>query len=165
MFCIDEVKWVFRLEDDFSYKTHLQVPQKYIFRDKNGVVRLIIDRDGKFTVTKGYAWNGCSPKFMLFDLIIGTPDGVVHKKTGKRKTYYATCLHDALYQFIQEIAPLSRADADRIFLNAMKETKFIYAYIYWFFVRLFGWLVWRTWKHTRKLHGTREVVIEQGTEE
>lgn len=160
MFCIDEVKWVFRLEKDFSYKTRLRVPQKYVFRDKEGFIRLIIDKDGTLTVTKGYAWNGCSPKFMLFDLIFGTPDGVVHKETGKRKTYYATCLHDALYQFMQDLAPISRAEADRVFLELMKEAKFLYAYVYWFFVRIFGWAVWRVWRRHRKLRGTREVNAE-----
>jgi hypothetical protein len=164
MFCVDEVKWLFRLDKDFSYDSGLQIPQKYIFRDKDGVIRLIIKKDGTLTVTKGYAWNGCSPKWCLFDLIIGTPDGVVHKDTGKPKTYYATCLHDALYQFIQDIEPLSRTDADRVFLEAMKETKFIFANVYWIFVRLFGWAVWRRRKRARDWRGTREVVVE-GSEE
>ncbi len=160
MFCIDEVKWVFCLEEDFNYNSGIPIPQKCIFRDKEGIIRLIIDRDGKLTVKKGYAWNGCSPKIRLFDLQIGTPDGVVHKDTGKPKTYYATCIHDSLYQFMQEIAPISRADVDRMFLELMKDTKFIFAHVYWFFVRLLGWIVWRTRKRTRDLHGTREVDFE-----
>ncbi|MBU8922604.1 MAG: DUF1353 domain-containing protein [Bacteroidales bacterium] len=165
MLCIDDVKWVFCLEEDFSYDSGILIPQKSIFRDIDGEIRLIIDKDGTLTVKKGYAWNGCSPKLCLFDIVIGTPDGVVHRDTGKPKTYYATCIHDALYQFMQEIAPLTRTDTDRIFLELMVESKFRFAYIYWFFVRIFGRIFWRTKKKTRNWQGKREVIPDNDGKE
>ena len=56
---------------------------------------------GKLTIKKNYSWNGCSPKVKLFGRIYGTPEGPM-MKDGKPQTYYATMVHDALYQFIDE---------------------------------------------------------------
>ena len=63
---------------------------------------LEIDNDGKITVKGsnpgGYAWDGCSPKWDFIDLIFGTPDGRLDYNTDKQITYYASLIHDALYQ-------------------------------------------------------------------
>ena len=57
-------------------------------------------RNNKLTIKKEYAWNGCSPKFSLFGLkTIGIPDGHIDYRTGKEFCYYATLVHDALYQY------------------------------------------------------------------
>ena len=60
---------------------------------------------------KGYAWDGCSPKFQILDLIFGTHDGAISENTGKAVTYYASMVHDVLYQFHDEFGeknPLSK---------------------------------------------------------
>ena len=44
--------------------------------------------DGAITVLAGYAWDGCTPKFNFFDVLSGTPDGVVDTRTGRSKTGY-----------------------------------------------------------------------------
>lgn len=96
-------------------------------------------RDGQLTIKAGYAWNGCSPKLNVFDLFyIGCPDGIVDYRTGKQKCYYPTLVHDALYQY----GIVTRAQADKIFLELMKKAEFKPAYIYYWAVRIFGKL-WR----------------------
>jgi hypothetical protein len=123
-------------------------------------VRLIIDTGGDITVTRGYAWNGCSPKLCCFDILIGTPEGVVHVKTERPKTYYASLVHDALYQFLRDGLPLTRRDADEIFFRLMAESNFAPRRSYWACVRLLGWLFWGATKLKRKTCGTRQRVAD-----
>lgn len=63
-------------------------------------------------VSKGYRWDGCSPKFNIFDLFwVGTPDGLIIGSerprecedrlsslpiTHERVTHLASCVHDVL---------------------------------------------------------------------
>lgn len=102
---------------------------------------LKIENDGKIVVKgsnkNGYAWDGCSPKFNVIDIIIGTPDGRLDYNTEKQITYYASMFHDVLYQFKSEIK-LSRKEVDIIFKLNLKKSKFKLAVLYYFFVRLFG---------------------------
>jgi hypothetical protein len=92
--------------------------------------------DGILTVCEGYSWNGCSPKFEIFDVIIGTPEGV---KFGQySKTYFPSLVHDILYQI--RVCP--RKKADQIFLDMMRSRKFKLAYLYYIAVRLFGKNAW-----------------------
>ena len=104
---------------------------------------LKIDDDGKIIVrgsnTDGYAWDGCSPKWNFIDLIWGTPDGRLDFKTEQQITYYASMIHDVLYQFKSEIK-LSRKEVDIIFKLNLRKSKFKLSGIYYFFVRLFGGL-------------------------
>ena len=83
--------------------------------------------------------------------MLGTPDGVVFLGTGKPKTYYASLVHDALYQVLSEDPPLSRRQADSCFLSLMREHKFALRHVYWLAVRVFGWVSWRI---TRRIRGT-----------
>ncbi len=94
--------------------------------------------DGTIEIPEGYAWNGCSPKISVFDLcVIGTPDGIIDINTMKPKTYYASLVHDALYQYY-EWHDILRNEIDQLFLKMMKNTKFRLANIYYHFVRFFG---------------------------
>lgn len=91
--------------------------------------------DGKIIINNGYAWNGCSPMFSVLDLfILKTPDGIIDIKTGKQKAYYASLVHDALYQY----KPISRKNADKIFYELLKDSDFIMAKPYYYAVRLLG---------------------------
>lgn len=154
VFCENSVRWLYRLEENFSWESPLDIKQDYAFKDRTGVVRLILERGGRITVTRGYAWNGCSPKFCFFDILIGTPDGVVDSRTGRPKTYYASLVHDALYQFVPDGLPLKQHDADRCFLRLMEATGFRPRFLYFSAVWLLGGLVWRAKRYVRKTAGT-----------
>jgi hypothetical protein len=160
MWCRNSVSWLYKLDKNFRWISNHRTAEDLVFRDKNGVVRLIIEQTGEITVTRGYAWNGCSPKICLFDLLLGTPEGVVHAKTGKPKTYYGSLIHDALYQFLPDGLPLKRRDVDGFFLRLLAESDFAPRWIYWAFVRLLGGFFWRATRLKRKTHGTRERVAE-----
>lgn len=138
MFCRNTVKWLYKLDNDFEWNCGNPIPKDLEFRDQDNEVRLVLEKDGKITVKADYAWDGCTPKFCIFDVLIGVSDGAVHAVTGRPKTYYASLVHDALYQFHGDAMPYARADADRFFLRLMKETGFAPRHVYYFFVRLFG---------------------------
>ena len=158
--CTNSVRWLYRLERNFTWESSHPIPDDLVFRDKTGEVRLIIDTDGRITVTEGYAWNGCSPKVCVFDFLVGTPEGVVHAGTGRRKTYFASLVHDALYQFLPEGLPYRRRDADRFFLVLLGESEFAPRWPYWAAVRLFGGFVWRATRRKRQTRGTQDLVAE-----
>lgn len=158
MFCTNSVRWLYRLERSYSWNSEHGIPEDLVFRDKTGVVRLVVERDGRITVTRGYAWDGCTPKFCIFDILIGVPDGVVHAKTGRPKTYYASLIHDALYQFLPDGLPFERVDADRFFLRLMEESEFGPRWFYWITVRLFGGLFRRVARTIRKTRGAQQAI-------
>lgn len=152
--CKNSERWVYTLPQDFSWEPGLAIPEDLAFRDKTGAVRLILKRSGAVTVTERYAWDGCSPKFCIFDVLLGTPDGVVDSTTKLPKTYYASLIHDALYQFLLDGLPFTRREADRCFLRLMGQTGFAPRYLYWAAVRTFGWLFVAQHRYKRKNRGT-----------
>jgi hypothetical protein len=156
------VRWLYKLElEDFTWASGHAVPFPMEFLDQGDKLRLQIDGDGTLTVKKGYAWDGCTPKLCFFDILFGTPDGVVHRDSGRPKTYYASLVHDALYQFLPEIpavAQLTRRDADDFFLRIMEQYDFAPRRLYWLAVRLFGGLALRVRRDvTRRTRGTMRV--------
>ena len=150
MFCRNTVQWLYCLDSNFTWDSGLTIDRDLVCRDAEGNVRLILEAGGRLTVTRGYAWNGCSPKTCFLDLLIGTPDGAVCRKTGRPKAYFASMVHDALYQFLGADAPITRAQADECFFRLMSESQFVLSYPYWLAVRLFGGLVWHGKKTVRK---------------
>ena len=158
MFCSQSVRWLYRLESSYSWDSGHSIPEDMAFRDRRGRVRLLVEQSGRITVIRGYSWNGCSPKLCLFDVVVGTPEGVVSALTGRPKTYYASLVHDALYQFLRDGLPLRRRDADRFFLRLMAETRFAPRCLYWLAVRLFGWLVLHARRRARHWQGRGDVI-------
>lgn len=156
--CKDAVRWVYELPGDHSWSSGFLFDEDYAFKDKAGVTRLLIARDGTMTVTAGYAWDGCTPKICIFDLLVGTPDGVVHAGTRKPKTYYASLVHDALYQFVPDGLPISKHQADVCFLRLMEETGFAPRHLYYAAVVVFGGLFRRYLRRVRGTKGSRHVV-------
>jgi len=136
------VKWIFILDNDFVFNVrHLlaaDCPQGCAFVDQSGVRRLELHPNGDAKVLAGYSWDGCTPKFALWDILIGTPDGIPNNKTTKPKAYYASLLHDALYQFLDTGLPISRASADRAFLELLTRDGFRPKWVYYSAVRMFG---------------------------
>lgn len=97
--------------------------------------------DGKVIVIgsnkKGYSWDGCSPKFEFLDLILGTPDGRTIQKTNRPITYFASMVHDVIYQHKSEV-PISRKEADLLFGRMLKDSGFFWYKVYYLAVRAFG---------------------------
>ncbi len=73
--------------------------------------------DCMVSIPKGYSWDGCT---FTFDF---------------KRTYYASLVHDALYQY-----KVNRRISDRIFYDMMKQEGFILAWLYYAGTRLFGWM-------------------------
>lgn len=126
--------YIYKLDEDFTYTPKLKPKRNIPFKCK----WLEIDEKGTITVKKNYAWDGCSIKKSIFDLfIVGTPEGIIDYNTGKPKTYYASLVHDALYQF-HSYHTIERKEIDLIFLEMLKNCKFRLAYLYYFVVRKLG---------------------------
>ena len=116
-----------------KYKTNLigrEFSNEWITINKRGIITIT-------PKSTGYAWDGCSPKKEFLDLLIGTPDGRIDKETNKPITYYASLLHDCIYQFKNDIN-ISRSEADKLFKLILKERNFYWFKIYYICVRLFG---------------------------
>ncbi len=106
-----------------------------------------LEQDGKVTVKgthyKGYAWDGCSPKFKIKDVYIGTLEAVLNFDTGQSKTYYASLIHDVFYQFSKDIRLfIKRKEVDREFYAILIKDGFRFAKLYYIAVRAFGWVFW-----------------------
>ena len=136
------LRWVFLLEADYVYNLRRHLPSSWnegcAFVDRKGHRRLEIHPNGDARIVAGYAWDGCTPKFSLFDIVFGIPDGVPNQVTKKPKAYYASLMHDVLYQFLDANLPLSRAQADRIFLEILTRDRFAPRPIYYAAVRALG---------------------------
>lgn len=153
--CKNSERWVFTLAQDFTWHSGIPVSEDLAFKDRAGVVRLILRQPDVVTVTQGYSWDGCTPKVCFLDVNFGTPDGVIDSRTKQPKTYYASLVHDALYQFLLDGLPLSLAQADACFRRLMAETGFALRTVYWLAVRLVGWLVILMHRKKRRNKGTR----------
>jgi len=153
--CTNAERWVFTLTEPFVWNDGPPITEEVAFQDKTGATRLILRPPNTIVVTARYAWDGCSPKFCLLDLNLGTPDGVVDSSTKQPKTYYASLVHDALYQFLLDGLPLTRAQADNCFLRLMSQTQFTPRRLYWMAVRAFGWLFVLQHRQVRKNRGSK----------
>ena len=153
------VRWIFELAEDYVYNLRQNLPagwnQGCAFLDRSGKPRLEIAPNGDARVLAGYAWDGCTPKYAVLDLLIGTPDGIPSEITRKPKTYYASLLHDALYQFLDADLPLSRRQADQVFLEILTRDRFAPRPIYYVAVRVFGGMFRRFTRWKRSYAGKR----------
>jgi len=138
MLCNKTEKWLFKLEKDYTWNCGRPIPDELSFKDQKKKIRLIIKKNGDIIVTERYSWDGCTPKFCILDILFGIPDGAVDTRTGKPKTYYASLIHDALYQFLNQGIPYKRRDVDLFFLRLMEVTDFKLGWIYYIAVRIFG---------------------------
>lgn len=153
--CRNAERWLYRIERPVTWASGHAFAEDMAFEDRDGVRRLEITKDGHITVLAGYAWDGCTPKFCLMDILFGIPDGVVDSRTGRPKTYYASLIHDVLYQFLGEGLPLTRREIDGFFLRLMSDTGFAFRYVYYAAVRILGGLFRAGAKRVRKTRGKR----------
>lgn len=153
------VRWIFVLDEDYVYNILNYLPNDWnqgcAFIDRNGQRRLEILPNGDARVLASYAWDGCTPKFSLFDIVFGAPDGIPNQVTKKPKAYYASLIHDVLYQFLDADLPLSKAHADRIFLDILARDRFAPRSIYYIAVCVFGGLSRRFTRRKRDYAGKR----------
>jgi len=129
---------------NFPYK--FQITEDYTYSDTGWKLSkefdsqwLKIGTNGELTVKanqSGYVWDGCTPKWGFLNLtIIGVPDGHLDYRTMKPYTYYASLVHDALYQYLDSV-PVSKKEIDKLFLKMLGDFKL--RKIYYFFVKTFG---------------------------
>ncbi|MDX2195561.1 MAG: DUF1353 domain-containing protein [Cytophagales bacterium] len=142
--------YLYKIDYDHSYHTQIiqnvDVDFEFMKIKPSGESGCTINVLGKSN-EKGlsYAWDGCSPKFIVNDLIIGTPDGRVDGNTGKSITHDASLIHDVLYQYHKELDKIvKRSQADRIFLEILEKNNFKLAKPYYWAVSAFGWSYWNT---------------------
>jgi hypothetical protein len=156
------VRWIFQLEADYVYNIRQHLPAEWkdgcAFVDKKGKRRLEIHPNGDARVLARYSWDGCTPKFCVFDIVFGTPDGIPNQVTKKPKAYYASLLHDVLYQFLDAGLPLSRAQADKVFLEILTRDRFAPREVYYVAVRLFGGM-FRLLTRWKRSHAGRRVPL------
>ncbi len=148
------IRWIYVLDKNYVYSLSDHLPADWnegrCYLDKNDKCRLEIHPDGEAHILANYAWDGCTPKFSFFDIIVGIPDGVPNHFTTKPKAYYASLVHDVLYQFLDADLPLTRSQIDRIFLEILTRDQFAPRRIYYAAVRLFGGLahLFSRWKRS-----------------
>ncbi len=135
--------YVFIETRDIVYQTRLRevnYSNDWLQITDNGQISVL----GSNPKCRGYAWDGCSPKFFFLDVYFGTPDGIIDLEMAKPETYYASLLHDVLYQFRHEYKDqISRKITDQIFLDELKKRDFSLSGLYFWVVRLFGWIYWQ----------------------
>jgi len=72
------VRWIFLLDSDYRYNVGRHLPAHWregsAFLDRKGHRRLEIHSNGDVVVLAGYAWDGCTPKFCIADIVFGIPD-------------------------------------------------------------------------------------------
>lgn len=156
---IISLDWIYVLGEDFTYDMSPYLPADYregcAFQDRKGKRRLEIRPDGTVRIPAGYAWDGCTPKFALWDIVIGTPDGMPNPDTKQPKAYFASLLHDALYQFLDAGLPITRKQADQLFLDLLTRDQFTPRQLYYRAVRLFGGFFRHFTKWKRRYKGQR----------
>lgn len=111
-------KYKYILKEDYHYDLGIKLQKSFVGMSE-GKAYMTISPAGILTVFEGYAWDGATL----------APDYA--------EIYYATLVHDALYQFLPN-TPMSRKAIDDIFLKMMQENNFKYAKIYYRAVRWFG---------------------------
>ena len=133
--------YIYCLEEDYTYRSSIKgrvFENEWFKLEKNGTITV------KGSHKKGYAWDGCSPKFKFKDICwLGTPDAVLNWETKKPKTYYASMVHDVFYQFSKDVKPfIKRKEVDDLFYDILKENNFRLANVYYRVVRLVSWMFW-----------------------
>ena len=141
--------WKFVHHEDYTYTTNLLQNRtcdfKWLSISDNGTITV------KGSYKNGYAWDGCTPKWNLLHITWGSFDGKLKrfdKGDYKPYTYYASMVHDALYQY-KRCVPVTRKEVDCLFYIMLKESGFMLSCMFYIGVRLFGWF-FCGWKYNSK---------------
>lgn len=129
--------WKFITDTAFTWNTHRFENRycdfKWLKIDDNAIT-VKASKDQK------YAWDGNTPKVNMLGLTLGTPDGkLIKHKNGEYKpvTYYASMIHDVIYQY-KRCAPVTRREADQIYLDMMRDAGFPLRSVYFAGVKIGG---------------------------
>lgn len=132
--------YVYCLRNDYTHQSSItgrEFENEWFKLSPDGMVLV------KGTNKKGYAWDGCSPKFKIKDLYFGTLEAVLNFNTGQSKTYYASLIHDVFYQFAKDVRSfVQRKQVDLEFYKILKRDNFRFAKLYYLGVRALGWIWW-----------------------
>ena len=132
--------YVYCIKQDYKYQSSIlgrEYENEWFKLSKDGIIVI------KGTNYKGYAWDGCSPKFKIKDIYFGTGEAVLNYDTGQSKTYYASLIHDVFYQFAKAVRSfIKRKEVDQEFYKILKRDGMRFAGLYYIGVRLFGWAWW-----------------------
>lgn len=143
--------YVYCIKENYPYKSSITgrtFENEWLKLSSDGTILV------KGTNKRGYAWDGCSPKWKLKGMYFGTPEGVLNDETRQSRTYYASLIHDLLYQFHEDIKGIvKRGEIDREFYNILKRDGFKMAAWYYGAVHLLGWIWWYAPKFLNKLLG------------
>lgn len=90
-----------------------------------------IKPSGEMIISRLYSWDGCSPKYKVFGIVIGTPDGK------NDECRLASCVHDVFCQFINDI-PVNKNTVLGIFSDMLRDAEWKLAGIYVYAVDKFG---------------------------
>lgn len=136
--------YIYNIDKDVCHNTNWKLNEPFISEwleiSVDGEIKIKASEDNK------YSWDGCTPKFSIFNLfILGTPDGHIDYRTGKPFTYKASLIHDALYQYIDSV-PISKKEIDLLFKEILGDFKL--AYLYYMAVKYFG--AWGVIQHGLK---------------
>lgn len=122
--------WIYKLNKSYTYTSSLL--NGISFENEWGSIR-----NGVLTIYKGYAWDGCTPKFKITKTkVVGVWDGV-KEADGKPTCYYASLVHDYFCQFKNDV-PITRATTISIFKKMLKDRGFILQPLYVAAITLFG---------------------------
>ena len=144
---VKRVDYLYTLESDYQYNTDRFSSKLHGISFKNEYLEIICNGPGDvdINVFTNYAWDGCTPKFKAFGVVFGVSDGPINPETGKPQAYYASMLHDVLYDYSREIAKENGCRisdilyvADDIFYDILRRDGFRRARLYYWAVRRFG---------------------------
>lgn len=124
------------IEREYDFLANYDKVETFIFR----WATIVVSKNKiRIIAHKGYAWDGCTPKFRLSNIMIGTWDGPILFYEKVPQTYYASLAHDILCQYLGKHS-VTREQADKLFYELMKEKKFFLAPLYFIAVRFFALL-------------------------
>lgn len=121
--------WFYRLDQPFTHES----PHLAGISFCNDWCRI---EGGIITIAAGYAWDGCSPKWALGPLVIGTPDGPL-LADGWRQTGRASLVHDVLCQFKTDI-PVTKSATVAVFDELLRADRWPWRLLYVSAVDWFG---------------------------
>lgn len=124
--------WRYRLDQNFAFADPLLKGIEF-------ANDWVLISDGEIVISKGYAWDGCSPAYYVpFFGWVGPPDGEINAD-GVPQAYYASLVHDALCQF-RHVIPVSKQTSVRLFKQMLISGGFTVALanVYAKAVSLFG---------------------------